>query len=159
MARMDGHESVHTEHHLQSRTCAWCGARMTYTGRGRPPRYCGKSCRNRAWEVRTTERRLQRDVALAAATTEPVREVIIETVTRTRTRVETRVDRHPPTTAGEWLKHLAELTRQLETGGQVAAQHWYHDRLYGALIDAVDALDGAYPGGLDRSAPARLPTR
>jgi len=74
---------------------------------------------------------------------------------RTRTRVETCVDRRPPTTASEWLTHLAELTRQLETGGQVAAQHCYHDGLYGTLIDAVAALGNAHPGGLDQLQPRR----
>ena len=32
--------------------CLECGAELTYTGRGRRPRYCSSSCRHRAWERR-----------------------------------------------------------------------------------------------------------
>jgi hypothetical protein len=91
--------STRVQQRLQSRTCGWCGTLIPYSGRGRPPAYCSKAHRNRAWEVRTAQARLQRDIATAAATTEPVREVIHETVTHTRTRVQTRVDRRP--SAGE----------------------------------------------------------
>lgn len=97
---------VEVRDRLQGRTCAWCTTYVPYSGRGRPPRYCSKSCRNRAWEVRTAERRLQRDIAAAAVRaepvrevrTEPVREVRTETVTRTLTRVQTRSERRPPNT-------------------------------------------------------------
>ncbi|MFC5835108.1 hypothetical protein [Nonomuraea insulae] len=126
---------------------------MPYSGRGRPALYCSKAHRNRAWEVRTAEQRLQRDIAAAAACAEPVREVVTETVTRTRTRVETRLERRPPTAAQDWVKHLAELTRQLEPGGNLNGEHWYHGRLYGALLDVVVALGDAYPAGIDQLKP------
>ena len=32
--------------------CLECGTELTYTGRGRRPRYCSSSCRHRAWERR-----------------------------------------------------------------------------------------------------------
>ena len=77
-----------TRRRLVSRTCAWCGEPVPYTGRGRPPKYCSKAHRNRAWEVSTAARRQERDRQADAARgeDEPVREVIRETVTRTATR-------------------------------------------------------------------------
>ncbi|MDU0477668.1 hypothetical protein QVA66_00250 [Staphylococcus chromogenes] len=33
-------------------TCAWCGKPIETTGRGRPKKYCGHSCRQRAYEQR-----------------------------------------------------------------------------------------------------------
>ncbi|MDR8415067.1 hypothetical protein MTP10_40850 [Nonomuraea sp. 3-1Str] len=141
--------STRVQQRLQSRTCGWCGSLIPYSGRGRPPTYCSKAHRNRAWEVRTAEARLQRDIATAAATAEPVREVITETVTHTQTRVQTRLDRRPPATARGWVEHLNELTRQLDDD-QLGREHWNHARLYRALADAVNALDRAHPGGLDR---------
>lgn len=93
-AAMDEHHdgqarlSQTTRRRLVSRTCAWCGEPVPYTGRGRPPKYCSKSHRNRAWEVSTAARRQERDRQADAARgeDEPVREVIRETVTRTATR-------------------------------------------------------------------------
>ena len=32
--------------------CAWCGQDVTVPARGRIPRWCGTSCRHRAWEQR-----------------------------------------------------------------------------------------------------------
>ncbi|MEV3986906.1 hypothetical protein [Nonomuraea sp. NPDC049758] len=148
-------ERVEIRDRLQGRTCAWCATYISYSGRGRPPRYCSKSCRNRAWEVRTAERRLQRDIATAAVRAEPVREVHTQTTVRTRTRVEIRVERRPPATAQDWVKHLAALTDQLRAGGSLAPQHWHHNKLYNALMKALMAVGEAHPGGLDRLAGRR----
>lgn len=77
-----------TRRRLVSRTCAWCGEPVPYSGRGRPATYCSKAHRNRAWEVATAARRQERDrqTGEARGEEEPVREVIRETVTRTATR-------------------------------------------------------------------------
>lgn len=77
-----------TRRRLVSRTCAWCGEPVPYSGRGRPATYCSKAHRNRAWEVETAARRQERDrqTGEARGQEEPVREVIRETVTRTATR-------------------------------------------------------------------------
>lgn len=77
-----------TRRHLVSRTCGWCGDPVAYSGRGRPPEYCSKSHRNRAWELRTAQTRHERDrdAGTARSEDEPVREVVRETVTRTATR-------------------------------------------------------------------------
>ncbi|MEJ5927315.1 hypothetical protein WG915_01630 [Corynebacterium sp. H128] len=34
-------------------TCAWCGKQIDASGRGRPKKYCGQSCRQRAYEQRS----------------------------------------------------------------------------------------------------------
>ncbi|WP_199443122.1 hypothetical protein [Umezawaea beigongshangensis] len=42
----------------QVRHCAWCGRRLPESGRiGRPRRYCGQSCRQRAYERRAAVQR------------------------------------------------------------------------------------------------------
>ena len=32
--------------------CSWCGKPVAYKGRGRKPKYCSRSCRQRAYEYR-----------------------------------------------------------------------------------------------------------
>ncbi|GAB3154929.1 hypothetical protein [Microbispora hainanensis] len=142
---------VRVDHRLQSRTCAWCGTAVPYSGRGRPASYCSKSCRNRAWEVRTAEARLQRDIATGALRAEPVREVIRETVTRTQiitARPEPAAWPVVPTTAREWLAHLGALADQVREG-ELSRQHWHHVKLYNALLGVLVDLGEAYPGGMD----------
>ncbi|MFE3454970.1 hypothetical protein ACFXJ8_39210 [Nonomuraea sp. NPDC059194] len=128
---------IRVEHRLDSRSCAWCRYPVPYSGRGRPPSYCSKSCRNRAWEVRSAEARLQRDIAAGVLRTEPVREVIRET----------RVEPLTPTTARQWLDHLEELAGQVRED-ELGRQHWHHVKLYAALVAVVAELGAAYPGGL-----------
>lgn len=99
---------------LVARTCAWCGDPVPYSGKGRPPQYCNKAHRNRAWEVRSAAARQERDRKAGAARTEdePVREVIREVRTRTATRsarieVPVPVYRERPARPGkarEWRK-------------------------------------------------------
>ena len=73
---------------LLSRTCAWCGVEMAARkkGRGRQRKYCSEAHRQRAYEVRTARRRLERDqeAGRARADDEPVREVVKRTRTRTK---------------------------------------------------------------------------
>lgn len=128
---------------LVSRTCAWCGIEMTYSGRGRPRLYCSKSHRNRAWELRTAATR----AGDGTRTSEPVREVIERT---------TVVESPPnavrpalPMTAADWCAMLGHLTGQLR-GGQLGREHWHHRKVLDALSVVLNALDAAHPGGLDR---------
>ena len=37
---------------VKNPTCSWCGTDIAQTGRGRPRKYCGPSCRQRAYEQR-----------------------------------------------------------------------------------------------------------
>lgn len=70
------------------RTCAWCGKEISprAKGKGRPRLYCSPAHRQRAYEVRTAQERLEADQAAGRARRddEPVREVVREVVTRTR---------------------------------------------------------------------------
>jgi hypothetical protein len=67
-----------TERRLAATTCGWCGTPMQPKARGRIPKWCSPSCRQRAWEqaraaesglaaVKVVERRVE--VAVAAAPT------------------------------------------------------------------------------------------
>jgi len=135
---------------LISRTCGWCGSVMTYSGSGRPRTYCRKSCRNRAWELRTAEARLGRDLTAGRATAEPVREVISRPPTLPPAP---RAPAPPkplkvPTKTADWIGHLDALGEQLHDG-ELGNRHWDHGKLMAALLDALTALDEVTPGGLE----------
>jgi hypothetical protein len=52
-------------------------------------------------------------------------------------------------TGRDWVRLLATLTDQLtDEEHPVTREHWQHVRLHTALLTALAALDGAYPGGL-----------
>ena len=134
---------------LVSRTCGWCGELMVYGGRGRRPKYCSKSCKNRAWEVRSAERRLERDLAAGAASAEPVREVVSRPP-----KPEPKPPAPPrpaapraPVRIADWVKLLAVLEEQL--GGELGPKYWDHPKLLRSLNAVLSALDEAHPGGLD----------
>lgn len=80
--RVAEYESVHVRERLVKRTCAWCGAELKYSGRGRPPRFCDDNHRKR-WHERE---RAKAELGDAPAP-EPVREVIERTETVVRTVV------------------------------------------------------------------------
>ena len=40
------------ERSTQEVRCQWCGNPVEYSGRGRKPKYCSRSCRQRAYEQR-----------------------------------------------------------------------------------------------------------
>lgn len=97
---------------------------MPYAGRGRPASYCSKSCRNRAWEVRSAEPRLQRDIAAGVVRTEPVREVIRQTVVETRLVPQSVAP--PPTkvtTATTATARTASMSRPIVTEGYDDGPH------------------------------------
>jgi hypothetical protein len=132
---------------LVRRTCGWCGAWIEYCGRGRRPAYCSKAHRNRAWEVRSAARRLQADLIAGTASTEPVREVV------SRPAAAPKPVKTPIRTA-DWVRLLGELRAQLD--GELGRKFWDHERLGNAMLDALDALDRATPGGLARLRLKRL---
>jgi len=124
---------------IERRTCAWCGEWMTYSGHGPMRTYCSKSCKNRAWELRSAERRLGRDLAAGRADPGPVREVV-RPPAPTAVKVPTRI--------ADWTKLLGELQQQLGEGGPLRARHWDHQRLSDSLWDSIEALNQATPGGM-----------
>ncbi|MFD8564330.1 hypothetical protein ACFV1N_44275 [Streptosporangium canum] len=88
----------------------------------------------RAWEVRSAEARLQRDILAGTARSEPVREVIRQTVVQTRPApppiapsgaeqsAPAASTTASPTTAAGWMALLQELTEQLREG-ELGRQH------------------------------------
>lgn len=151
-----------------SGTCGWCGAELAYSGKGRRPAYCSKAHRNRAWEVRTAQRRLERDLAIGTAveqsaapapaarprTVRDVRRAVKpEPLTAGMVNAEQPPSSVPatsaePSTAREWVRVLQELIRQLaDPGSQVRREHWHHRQVHRALDVAFDALCRAHPGG------------
>ena len=69
----------------RKRTCAWCREKFSPLGRGRPPRYCSDSCRQRAYEKRRAQRpsiggalkALKRDLAQSQMDAH-IREVVVQ---------------------------------------------------------------------------------
>ena len=132
---------------LISRTCSWCGVEMPYSGKGRPPSFCCKAHRNRAWEVRTAAARQAAAQDAGAAAAGPVREVVERTTVIEKPVV---VPSSPtaPISAGDWCAMLDQLAAQLR-GGKVGREHWHHRKLFRALTDVYMALDHAHPGRLE----------
>ena len=159
----DAHETVtvtdRVRERLVSRECAGCGRELEYGGRGRPPRFCSQTCRQRGWALRTAAQQL---AGGADPRPEVVREVIERTTERTVVRqapltayAASLAAARPatPTRAREWVTTLEELTAQLaDPAHALALLHYDHPRLYAALLRAVTALGKAHPGGIDQLA-------
>ena len=103
---------------LAARTCAWCGTALAPKPRGRIPKWCSASCRQRAWEQ-----------ARAAASGRSAVEVV-------ERRVETPVPM--PRTRRDWPRLLGELIHQLD-GGRVYDRDL--DELSVPLAGVLDAMD------------------
>src|SRR5215218_116310 len=98
-------------------TCGWCGTAMEPKARGRIPKWCSASCRQRAWEqARAAES------GLAA----------VKVVER---RVEVAVAAAP--TRRDWARLLHDLARQLDDGR-------VYDRDLADLSVALNAVLDAY---------------
>ena len=110
--------------------CQWCGESLLCAPRGPAPRYCPrpKTCRQRAYEVRTAQARADADPVDGGRSTEPIRQVIERVVQ----------PRHP-STAAAWIEALQALTGQLQRG---PLKHTYHRHaeLAAALRAALDAV-------------------
>ena len=146
-----------TRQRLVSRTCGWCGEPVPYSGKGRPPKYCSKSHRNRAWEIRSATARLEADrqAGTAAADGEPVREVIRETLIRTATRsARIEVPRpYPverparPDTAREAADYIDQVAAAVRDR---RIMHFEHRRIMRSVRHLLAAIDATHPGGISR---------
>jgi len=139
-----------------ARECAWCGDPIELRPRARHQRYCSRSCRQRAYEVRTATTRRQTDQAAGRARTEqePVREVVERvTVRTTRSR---RPPALPPVVREVPVVAAPTKARQVSDFLDAAAAAVsdgtipVHDlrRVNTAAHQLLKALDQAYPGGL-----------
>ena len=116
---MTVHRRVRTGPRPKSVTCAGCGAAVPVETKGPIPKWCGQTCRQRAWELRRAAADLS-DPAVSVA----VREVVQVPVT-------IRPERN------EWVGELAELTRQIATG-ELPVGCWHG--VYEALTVAINQL-------------------
>jgi hypothetical protein len=103
---------------LAARACGWCGSALEPKARGRIPKWCSASCRQRAWEQ-----------TRAAASGRSAVEVV-------ERRVETPVPMPP--TRRDWPRLFGEHIHQLD-GGRVYDRDL--DELSIALAGVLDALN------------------
>lgn len=108
--------------------CGWCGVGVTVPARGRVPKWCSGTCRQRAWE--------QARAAASERAAVTVVDRVVETV-RTQTVVHHHRTTVPvavhPASAREWARLLEELASRLDTGR-------VYDRDLLVLIPAANAL-------------------
>lgn len=93
--------------------CGWCGKSVPVPSRGRVPKWCSATCRNRAWQ------------ANHAPSQGPVR--IVEQ------RVQIPVPRAEPRNVDEWCEQLELLSTRL-------AQGRIYARDLPALVPAINRL-------------------
>ncbi len=111
--------------------CGWCGQPLEPKARGRIPKWCSASCRQRAWEQARAA-----DSGLSA----------VRIVERT---VELRVPANP--TRRDWARLLQELAHQLDDGR-------VYDRDLPDLAAALRVVQEAYsrrPYVRDRAAAGK----
>jgi hypothetical protein len=100
---------------VETRECEWCGKPIRYSGKGRPPRYCGPVHRRRAWELRTAQERAGRPVEEGGKAPAPA-------PPRPAPRPAERLSGQPytlPEDAVEWIEALAALRREAWTNPRV----------------------------------------
>lgn len=111
----------------QTIACAWCSREFPLSARGRPPKWCSQSCRQRAWEHRRAARSGVAAVEVVRQTVQVVKVTVVQPV---------RVPVPPYGRA--WPGVLAELADQLDRGR-------VYDRdlaeLETALRDVLESLE------------------
>lgn len=100
-------------------TCSWCSTDVTVPAKGRVPKWCGTSCRHRAWEQ-------TRAAASGRSAVDVVERVVERVVTVQRPVPQSRPTQTAPTLpapavpsvpmGSAWAPLLTELARQLDTG-------------------------------------------
>lgn len=123
--------------------CRTCGTPIRYAGRGRRPRYCSGSCRQRGWALRAAEEAL-------SAGQDPRPEVVREVIERRPDEAAAGPDTTPES-GRAWEQMLGQLAAQLaDPDHRVHREHWHHQRIHRALVLAARNLGTAHPGGLDQ---------
>lgn len=109
-------------------TCSWCRQEVAVPAKGRVPKWCGTSCRHRAWEQ-------HRAAASGRSAVQVVERVVERVVTVQLPAPQPRPTPTPPAftqptpatpTGSGWTPLLTELARQLDTG-----------RIYRRDLDAI----------------------
>ena len=107
----------------QTLTCGWCGREISLAARGRTPKWCSQSCRQRAWEQRRAAVSGLAAVDIVVRTIEVERPVTVKVVQRVEVPV--------VPTGRAWTGLLAELVDQVDRGR-------VYDRDLSELAAAVD---------------------
>jgi hypothetical protein len=102
---------------LTAQTCGWCGGPIAVKDRGRIPKWCSASCRQRAWEQ-----------SRAAASGLSAVQLVERPV---------KVPMPIEPTRRDWPRLLHELARQLDDGR-------IYERDLDHLAVAIDVVVGAY---------------
>ncbi|MEU4165150.1 hypothetical protein AB0E94_52790, partial [Actinoplanes sp. NPDC026670] len=113
--------TANTEREIET-PCGWCGNAIVQPTTGRRRRYCDRSCRQRAYELRTAQRRHQADVDTGRIRSVPAPRVI-----------ERAVQPRHPTTVAQWEYTLTDLAEQLRAGRHA----WERHRIRAALNTAL----------------------
>ena len=104
----------------QAVTCSWCGAEVHVPGKGRVPKWCGTSCRHRAWEQHRAAESGRSAVNVVERVVERIVTVQLPPPLVTPTPRPTQPTQRPPAqlapTGSAWAPLLTELARQLDTG-------------------------------------------
>jgi hypothetical protein len=108
---------------LAASTCGWCGGPIGYKARGRIPKWCSASCRQRAWE--------QTRAASSGRSAVQIVERRIEIPTQQPMPSPSR-PRHQ-----EWVAMLGDLATQLDAGA-------VYDRDLPALTSALNVVLDAF---------------
>ena len=95
----------------QTVTCSWCGQLVEVPAKGRVPKWCGTSCRHRAWE----QTRAAASGRSAVDIVERVVTVQLPPPVPVRPTPPAPAAPSVPTGSG-WAPVLTELARQLDTG-------------------------------------------
>ncbi len=107
----------------QSVECGWCGTHVVVLPRGRPPKWCSPTCRQRAWEQ-----------TRAAASGRSAVEVVTQVLEVERPVVVTeQVQVATTPTGARWPAALNELAQQIEAGR-------VYDRDLGDLAESLDLV-------------------
>jgi len=98
--------------------CSWCRREVAVPAKGRVPKWCGTSCRHRAWE--------QHRAAESGRSAVDVVERVVERIVTVQLPAPTRPTLPAPTppapavpsapTGSGWAPLLTELAQQLDTG-------------------------------------------
>lgn len=158
--------SEHVSERPVARECAWCGTAIELNPRAQHQRFCSRSCRQRAYEVRTATRRAQQDqdAGTARPADEPIREVVERVTVRTVRRtvaapphpfsehpqrvVEVEVPIVPTPTSAREAADFMTVTAACIADGSIKLHD--HKRVYQGVRALLHAFDRTHPGGLER---------
>ena len=92
----------------QTLLCGWCSREFLPATRGRTPKWCSQTCRQRAWE--------QRRAARSGLVAVKVVHQVVEVEKVVQKEVVKQVEVHVRPSRRDWPALLVELTTQLERG-------------------------------------------